>query len=101
MIIRQTNHFIKWFEKLPGYLRLIIAKNIDKLANNNFSNCKSIGDGIHEQKIDFQKGYRIYFINKNGMIIILLLGGDKSSQQKDIEKAKRMKKELEAQNENR
>ncbi|MDR2192029.1 MAG: type II toxin-antitoxin system RelE/ParE family toxin [Endomicrobium sp.] len=52
---------------------------------------KSVGSGVHELKINFQKAYRIYFTNINGEIILLLCGGDKSSQDKDIQKAKELK----------
>ncbi|MDR3256891.1 MAG: hypothetical protein LBT18_04540 [Endomicrobium sp.] len=61
------------------------------MRKGNFSNCKSIGNGIHEQKIDFQKGYRLYFTNINGEIIVLLVGGNKSTQDRDILKAKELK----------
>jgi len=62
---------------------------IQKIENNDhFGNCESVGDGIRELKIDYAKGYRVYFKEIGGKIIILLIGGDKSTQQKDIEKAK-------------
>lgn len=54
----------------------------------HFGDCKFVGDGISELKINYAKGFRIYFKEKDGKIIILLIGGDKSTQQKDIEKAK-------------
>ncbi len=95
MLLRRTNYFIKWFDKLPGNIQLIISRNIEKLYISNFSNCKSVGDGVHELKIDFQRGYRVYFTNNSGIIIILLLGGDKSTQKQDIKKAKQIKKSLE------
>lgn len=53
-----------------------------------------MGDGIRELKIDYAKGYRVYFIETGGRVIILLVGGDKSTQQKDIEKAKAIWKSL-------
>ena len=56
----------------------------------HFGDCKPVGDRIRELKIDFAKGYRVYFNEKDGKIIILLIGGDKSTQQKDIEKAKKI-----------
>lgn len=57
-------------------------------SDGHFGDCKPIGDGIRELRINFAKGYRVYFKEKDERIIILLVGGDKSSQQKDIEKAK-------------
>jgi len=54
---------------------------------------KSIGDSISELKIDYGPGYRLYYTKKNDVVILLLIGGDKSTQQKDIEKAKRLAKE--------
>lgn len=57
-------------------------------TEEHFGDCKPVGDGISELKINYAKGYRIYFKEKNGKIIVLLIGGDKSTQQKDIEKAK-------------
>ena len=95
MLIRKTNYFEKWFNKLSDNIQLIIDKYIKRLVKGNFSNCKSVGEGIHEIKINYQKGYRIYFTNIDGEIIILISGGDKRSQQKDIEKAKQIKRSLE------
>lgn len=56
--------------------------------DEHFGNCEPVGEGIRELKIDYSKGYRIYFKEIEQKIIILLIGGDKSAQQKDIEKAK-------------
>lgn len=56
--------------------------------DEHFGDCKPVGEGIKELKINYAKGYRVYFREKDGKIIILLIGGDKSTQQKDIQKAK-------------
>jgi putative addiction module killer protein len=65
-----------------------ILFRIQKLENEeHFGDCQPVGNGINELKINYAKGYRIYFKETNGKIIILLLGGDKSTQQNDIEKA--------------
>jgi putative addiction module killer protein len=68
---------------------------IQKIENDeHFGDCESVGNGIRELKIDYSKGYRVYFKEANGRIIILIIGGDKSTQQRDIEKAKEILKRL-------
>ena len=68
---------------------------IQKLeTDEHFGDCKTVGNGIRELRINFAKGYRIYFKENDGKIIILLIGGDKSSQQNDIKKAKEIWKHL-------
>lgn len=59
-----------------------------------FGDCKPVGNGFREMRVNFAKGYRVYFKEKDGKIIILLIGGDKSSQQNDIAKAKEIWKKL-------
>ena len=59
-----------------------------------FGGCEPVGGGIRELKINYAKGYSIYFKEIDGKVIILLLGGDKSSQQRDIEKAKEILEKL-------
>lgn len=88
--IEKTIEFDKWLRKLKDLrAKAKILFRIQKLENDeHFGDCKSVGDGITELKINYAKGYRIYFKEKKGKIIILLIGGDKSTQQKDIEKAK-------------
>lgn len=60
--------------------------------DEHFGDCAPVGNGIRELKIDYAKGYRVYFKESDGKIIILLLGRDKSTQQRDIEKAKEILK---------
>lgn len=62
--------------------------------DEHFGDCEPVGNGIRELKVDYAKGYRIYFKESDGKIIILLIGGDKSSLQKDIEKAKEILKRI-------
>jgi putative addiction module killer protein len=72
-----------------------ILFRIQKLENDeHFGDFKPVGDGINELKVNYAKGYRIYFKEMDGKIIILLIGGDKSTQQKDIEKAKEVWKKI-------
>ena len=88
--IEKTPEFDKWLRKLNDLTaKAKILFRIQKLENDeHFGDCKPVGDEIKELKINYSKGYRVYFKEKNGKIIILLLGGDKSTQKKDIEKAK-------------
>lgn len=94
--IEKTKEFDKWLRKLKDIrAKAKILFRIQKLEQDeHFGDCEVVGNGIRELKINYAKGYRIYFIEKDGKIIILLIGGDKSSQQKDIEKAKEILKNL-------
>jgi len=87
--VEKTVEFDKWLRKLKDLrAKTKILFRIQKIeSDRHFGDCKSIGDGIRELKINYAKGYRIYFIETDGKIIILLIGGDKSTQLKDIEKA--------------
>jgi putative addiction module killer protein len=68
---------------------------LQKLENEeHFGNCEPVGDGIRELKINYAKGYRVYFKETEGKVVFPLIGGDKSTQQKDIEKAKAIWKKL-------
>jgi putative addiction module killer protein len=94
--IEKTTEFDKWLKKLRDQkAKAKILFRIQKLEEDeHFGDCEPVGDGIRELKINFAKGYRVYFKEKDGKIIILLLGGDKSTQQKDIKKAKEIWKKL-------
>ena len=94
--IEKTTEFDKWLKKLKDQKgKAKILFRIQKLEEDeHFGDCEPVGDGIRELKINFAKGYRVYFKEKDGKIIILLLGGDKSTQQKDIKKAKEIWKKL-------
>ena len=89
-LIEKTVEFDKWLRKLKDLrAKAIILFRIQKVEfDGHFGDCESVGDGIRELKIDYAKGYRIYLKEKEGRLIILLIGGDKSTQQKDIKKAK-------------
>jgi len=88
--IEKTIEFDKWLRKLKDLKsKAKILFRIQKIENDgHFGDCKSVGNGIKELRVNFAKGYRIYFKEKDRKIIVLLIGGDKSSQQNDIKKAK-------------
>lgn len=67
-----------------------VQVRIDRLAAGNPGDVKPVGNGISELRIDYGPGYRVYYVREGQWLIVLLCGGDKSSQQKDIEEAKRI-----------
>ncbi len=95
-IIEKTYEFDKWLRKLKDLrAKAKILFRIQKIeTDEHFGDCEPVGDGIRELKIDYAKGYRVYFKESDGKIIILLIGGDKSTQQRDIDKAKEILKRL-------
>lgn len=88
--IEKTAEFDKWLRKLKDLrAKAKVLFRIQKVeTDEHFGYCEPVGDGIREIKINYAKGYRIYFVEKSGKIILLLIGGDKSTQQTDIRKAK-------------
>ena len=92
IVIKRTKVYNRWFNKLKDFrTRSKINSRIYQIKNGNFGDCKSVSDGIFEMRIHYGPGYRIYYTRKDDEVIILLVGGDKSTQQKDIEKAKELK----------
>lgn len=98
-LIENTDEFDKQLRKLKDLrAKAKILFRIQKIENDeHFGDCKPVGNGIRELKIDYAKGYRVYFKESDGKIIILLIGGDKSTQQRDIEKAKEILKRIKKQ----
>ncbi|MDA3979002.1 MULTISPECIES: type II toxin-antitoxin system RelE/ParE family toxin [Gallibacterium] len=93
--IKSTETFDKWLDNLKDLrARAKIQVRIKRLQLGNFGDVKPIGEGLSELRITEGKGYRLYLKNQNGVIVILLCGGDKSTQKADIEKAKSLAKIL-------
>jgi len=81
--------FSEWLISLRDQrARAKIRVRLDRVSLGNFGDCHGIGDGIQELRIDYGPGYRVYFAQEGTMIVLLLCGGDKSSQTKDIQSAK-------------
>jgi len=92
--IKETIYFSKWLRKLKDIQgKVTILRRIKRIKEGNFGDYKSIGDNIYELRITVGAGYRVYYTQRGDEIIILLLGGDKSTQSKDIAKAKKLSKE--------
>ena len=88
---KQTEIFRKWRAKLKDErARALIASRLDRLAFGNAGDVKPVGQGVSELRIDHGPGYRVYFQKRRSTIIILLCGGDKRTQDRDIEMAKRL-----------
>jgi putative addiction module killer protein len=89
-LIEKTSDFHKWFRKLKDRkAKAKILVRIQRIEEKgNFGDCQPVGEGISELKIHYAAGYRIYFKEHDGCLVLLLIGGDKSTQSKDIEKAK-------------
>jgi putative addiction module killer protein len=93
--IKQTETYFKWEHKLKDQrAKAAIAARVFRLANGLLGDVSPVGLGISELRIHYGPGYRIYFKQNGNEIVILLCGGDKSTQSKDIEIAKKLAKEL-------
>ena len=93
--IKQTETYLKWEHKLKDHkAKAIIAARLFRLANGLLGDVTPVGPGISELKIHYGPGYRVYFKQKETQIIILLCGGDKGTQSRDIEVAKKLADEI-------
>ncbi len=93
--IKTTAIFDKWFKKLKDKgAKIRILARLDRVTHGNFGDIKEIENPLTEMRFFFGSGYRIYYVIRDNTIVLLLNGGDKDSQKKDIEKAKEILKTL-------
>ena len=93
--VRQTATYSEWFSSLRDRsARIRIDIRIRRLSVGNPGDVKPVGDGVSELRVNYGPGYRVYFVQKNGLYVVLLAGGDKSSQDQDIRQAKALAREL-------
>ncbi len=86
---------MKWLDGLRDARAVAkIAARINRLSEGNFGDCASVGDGVSELRIHFGPGYRVYFVRRGNLVVVLLAGGDKSTQDHDIKLAKSLRKDL-------
>ncbi|MBL8512134.1 MAG: type II toxin-antitoxin system RelE/ParE family toxin [Betaproteobacteria bacterium] len=86
--IRKTNAYAKWIDglrDLKGRARILVR--VERLTTGNLGDVKSVGEGVCELRIDFGPGYRVYFTQRGQEVVILLAGGDKSTQAADIKES--------------
>ncbi len=93
--VRRTERFIQWLDGLSDPRAVAkIAARAERLAFGNFGDVQPVGEGVSELRIHYGPGYRVYFVQRGAVVVILLCGGDKSSQTRDIKSAKAMAKEI-------
>ena len=93
--IRQTEVYAKWFKRLRDrHARARILARIRRLSLGNLGDTTPVGEGVSEMRIDYGPGYRIYYKKQAKTLVILLVGGDKRTQKRDIEKAKELARGL-------
>ena len=93
--IRQTAEYESWFEKLRDLqAKARILARIRRLSLGNLGDIKPVGEGVSELRITYGPGYRVYVKRQGDVVVILLVGGDKSSQKRDIERAKELARGL-------
>jgi putative addiction module killer protein len=86
--VRQTERFARWLEDLRDLrARARVQARIERLIGGNPGDIKPVGSGVSELRINYGPGYRVYFQQKGSTLIILLAGGDKASQPRDIDEA--------------
>lgn len=93
--IHETRYFADWLARLPD--RKGQARVLDRIRSagaGNFGDSKGLGDGVSEMRIHFGPGYRIYYAQEGQRVYLLLIGGDKSGQSRDIRRAKELWKEI-------
>lgn len=94
--IQQTQAFVKWLSGLRDLrAKARILARLKQVERGNLGDVKSVGGGISEMRVDVGPGYRLYYTRRHEVLIVLLVGGDKASQQRDIERAIEMAKDCE------
>jgi putative addiction module killer protein len=93
--VRQTDQFARWFARLGDpRARARIQARVDRLVIGNPGDVRPVGGGVSEMRIDYGPGYRIYFVERGGAVVVLLAGGDKRTQQSDIAMARELARNL-------
>jgi putative addiction module killer protein len=93
--VRKTDEFARWLDGLRDVrARARVLVRIERVVAGNFGDSKTVGQGVSELRIDYGPGYRVYFTRQGQWIVILLAGGDKSTQASDIKTAIRLARSL-------
>jgi putative addiction module killer protein len=93
--VRQTESFVRWLTGLRDRrARARIQARVDRLAIGNPGDVKPVGSGISEMRVDYGPGYRVYFVERGTALVVLLAGGDKRTQGRDIAAARELARNL-------
>ncbi len=93
--MKKTDVFVQWLDELRDIrARARVQARIERLAVGNQGDVKPVGKGVSEMRIDYGPGYRVYFTRRGNEVVILLAGGDKSTQDTDIKTAQRLARNL-------
>jgi putative addiction module killer protein len=93
--VRQTERFAHWLAALrDGRARARIQARIRRLSLGNPGDVRPVGEGVSEMRIDYGPGYRVYFAQRGSALVILLAGGDKRTQERDIAAARHLARDL-------
>ena len=91
----QTDEFSTWLRGLKNiHAKAVIFNRLDRAAKGNFGDAKALAGGLSEMRVDVGPGYRIYYTRRGEVVYLLLIGGDKSTQVRDIQRAKTLLKSL-------
>lgn len=91
----QSSIFSDWLGDLRDHKgKALILNRLANAALGNFGDCEVVGEGVSEMRIHYGPGYRVYFVRQGASVYVLLCGGDKKSQRRDIAKAKRLARDL-------
>lgn len=95
LIFQKSDEFDSWLSGLKDQVgKAHVAQRLERAVCGNFGDCASVGGGVSEMRIHFGPGYRVYFTRRGDVVYFLLLGGDKSTQRRDIKRAIAMAKTL-------
>lgn len=93
--LRRTDEFSDWLSRLrDSQARARVIVRIQRVEEGNFGDAAPVGDGVSELRVHYGPGYRLYIVSQGETVVVLLCGGDKSTQKRDIEKARKLAKEL-------
>ena len=95
LVVLLTGSFQEWLDGLRDLrAQLAIARRIDRVRIGNLGDARSVGGGVSELRVDVGSGYRLYFVRRGGPVVVIVAGGDKASQARDIKRARKLADEV-------